>query len=322
MLQLKRPTICTAIHTEQWGDGRLIREISKFWTEYDVKIVNGSTESPGFPDDIYLIRNPFQLSPVPVPNHSRRKIICMLESERPLLIPGCVVRYPYTGLVVSQNKFIRDRARSMGIPNVSDLIIANGVNLEEFRPAYWFPDEFTVGAVGNFSSREFDEWKGFGRYIVPACKMANVKLRWCSYGDRAFSLPGLVGKQIPIHEMGEWYRGLNCIVSMSRSEGCSCITFEAMATGLPVISTKVGWHGENCSDELIWIDRPKIPTPEDDEAAIRSLAGKIMALRDDRAACRSIGEKARAFAEKWPHSRIADQWRPIFESTLHSTRGG
>jgi len=94
------------------------------------------------------------------------------------------------------------------------------------------------------------------------------------------------------------------------------VIFEAMATGLPVISTRVGWHAENCTDELIWADRPMDgdSTPANRQAAIEALATKLVELKNDHAKCKALGARARAFAEQWPHSRIADMWRPILSN--------
>ena len=313
-----RPRVCFVFTNKAWCDGRLSAELANHLSaDYKCRLVD-KTDGGHFryEDDIYIFRNVGRISTAPPPTWAEDRIICMLESLRPLQQYNCLRRYEYTSLVVAQNKTLRDAARAAGVKNVSDEIVGNGINCDEFYPAIDYPEEFTVGAVGNFSTQPFDEWKGFGRYIVPACKLAGVKLRWCGWEGRAHSLPDVDGEQVSLDRMNDWYRGLSCLVSMSVSEGCSGVVFEAMATGLPVLSTKVGWHGEMCSDEILWVNRPKEAAPEKDRVAIENLAGRILWLKNNQAAARAIGMRARGFAESWPHSRVALQWRDIIEHQL------
>jgi len=306
----EKPRICLVYTTSNWCEERLSRELASQFSGYDCRMVAGGDGTYlGFGDDIYLVRSIGRI-PRSVPDWARKRIVAMIQSDRSFDSPSQYDRWSSAAVVVAQNRHLQERARSLGIV-VHDQIIANGVNLEEFHPSGRCQDEFIVGASGNFSSDYFDEWKGFSRYIVPACRMAGVRLKWCGWKGTCPRFPDIPGEHIPLEKMGEWYRSLSCLVSMSKSEGCSGAVFEAMASGIPVISTKVGWHSDVCSDELIWANRPNDATPENVDASVKDLAMKIRALRDNRSICKLLGEKARAFAEQWPHSRISDQWRVI-----------
>lgn len=314
----QRPSICFIFNNKTWCDGRLSTELSRQLAfDYNCKLIDKeSFKTFKYDGDIFLFRNVGRISTIPPPDWVRERIVCMLESERPLSEQHYYRRYPYAKIVVAQNSKLRDMARKLGISNIPDTIIGNGINCEEFYPASNYPEEFTVGATGNFSSEAFDEWKGFGRYIVPACRIAGVKLRWCGWQGKAWSLPGVDGEQVPLEKMNEWYQGLSCLVSMSKSEGCSGVVFESMATGLPVISTRTGWHGEKCSDEILWVNRPEEAAPQKDKVAIEELAHKLWWLKNNPDAARAIGMRARKFAESWPHSRVADQWREVFRQII------
>jgi glycosyltransferase involved in cell wall biosynthesis len=317
-----KPRVLFVADQRGWCGDRLSRELISSLKEYDCSLIHiGAGQRVKFEYDLYLYRNIYWMSTCPPPIWAQGRIICMLESERPLYFIEDGVTKPadfmemfkMCGLVVPMNAHLRDKAIRLGVPRVSSETIANGVNCEEFSPAGSFPGEFTVGASGNFSSEWYDEWKGFSRYIVPACRLAGVRLRWCGWKGSCRAAPG--GEQVPLEKMGDWYRGLSCFVSMSQSEGCSGVTFEAMASGLPVISTKVGWHGENCED-ILWADRAPDGSPSSVYDAISALARRITLLKNNPSLCRELGVKNRLFALQWPHSRIADAWRPILQSVL------
>lgn len=323
-----KPKILLVADQKNWCGARLSMELVSQWKEYDCTIVHiGSGERIIFDQDLYLYRNIYWMNTAPPPKWAQKRIICMLESERPLYFIEDGVKKPADfmemfkkcGLVVAMNKHLRDKAIRLGVPNVSDITIANGVNCKEFYPAPTYPTEFTVGAAGNFSSGWYDDWKGFSRYVVPACRRAGVKLRWCGWKGKCAGTPDIPGDQVPLEKMGDWYRGLSCFISMSKSEGCSGVTFEAMASGLPVISTRVGWHGENCSDEIVWSHRPSPETPWSVEEAIDELVAKIKLLRDNPWLCRLYGRRSREFSLNWTHERIAESWRPVLSSMIEKS---
>ena len=318
-----RPRLCLLFNNKDWCDGRLSIELAKYLTEYDSRLCDRTDRHfVNYNDDIYIYRSAGRVSLALPKDWCHNHVLCIAQSERGLDDANFVERYKLAGLVVAQNKLIRQRCIDLGMDNVSPTIIANGINLAEFNPAQDFPEEFTVGASGNFSIPAFDDWKGFSKYIVPACRLAGVKLKWCGWRGQLSSAHGAIGEQIPLDKMGDWYRSLSCLISMSVSEGCSGVVFEAMATGLPVISTKVGWHGDVCTDELIWAHRPTHETKMSVTATIESIAIQLTELKENHAKCKAIGSKARLFAEQWPHSRIADEWRPILAELLERSRNG
>jgi len=44
----------------------------------------------------------------------------------------------------------------------------------------------------------------------------------------------------------DFYHQIDCLLHLTLDEGCSNVTGEALACGVPVITTRVGYHGENC----------------------------------------------------------------------------
>lgn len=77
------------------------------------------------------------------------------------------------------------------------------------------------------------------------------------------------------------------------------VLYEAMATGLPVITTKRGGNPEVISDKGLLVESAEDPA---------SLSESIETLLNDEALCRRLGENGRAYAEKnsgW--SRVAHE---------------
>ena len=92
------------------------------------------------------------------------------------------------------------------------------------------PKTFTVGFAGNISTPEYDNHKGFSEFVVPACKKAGVKLKVLKYGE----------SQIDPNKMEAWYNSISLLLMPSLSEGDSMTINEAMACGVPVLSTETG----------------------------------------------------------------------------------
>ena len=316
----KRPSICMIVDHKGWCGERLSIELARHLKEFDCRIVRlGDREQLNLDADLYIYRNPCWINAVKLPEWAYKRIVCIVESHRSIDAgngpPLAKVLY-----VVPMNNGLMNKVSPFGRNNMWPHTIANGVNIEEFHPAEKFPDEFTVGCAGNFSLDYYDDWKGFSKYIVPACELAGVKLKWCSWGGKCQAIPGANNTQVSMDKMGEWYRGLSAFALMSKSEGCSGVTFEAMASGLPVITTKVGWHGENCTDEVLWAQRPVNETRAGITAAINGLADRLRQLKADYDFCVRQGKKARAFAIQHPHSKIADQWREVINTSLEHIR--
>src|SRR5660397_251 len=78
------------------------------------------------------------------------------------------------------------------------------------------------------------------------------------------------------------------LTSVPRSEGVSTTVLEAMATGIPVISTDVGALSEVVVDGVTG----RVVTPLDDRAMVEAVA----ALLDDAEARAHMGAEARRYA--------------------------
>lgn len=122
-------------------------------------------------------------------------------------------------------------------------VIADGVDLELFKMkdekkySYWNKKKLIVGWTGNskFTDEKDDDLKGVNKIIIPTIEELkkegiDVELK---VADRNIKL-------IPHEEMPQYYNGIDVYICASRTEGTPNTILEAMACGIPVISTDVG----------------------------------------------------------------------------------
>jgi glycosyltransferase involved in cell wall biosynthesis len=110
-------------------------------------------------------------------------------------------------------------------------------------------DQFRVGWVGREHPRKRTAWFAealrdfaarqpdvaavlIGKELHSLCERIRSDGISCEYFDRA---------QISIHDYPRLYQRLDCLVITSSTEAGPLPLFEALATGVPVISTPVGW---------------------------------------------------------------------------------
>lgn len=176
-------------------------------------------------------------------------------------------------------------------------VIPNGLDLNLFRP---LPknkktDKFTLGFSGNITGYGM-VYKGWNYY-------ADVRNRLYFQTDEVVQN---LKNMIPHEKMPEkFFAKIDVLILPSVNEGCSHITMEALACGVPVIATKVGYHGENLTDmeNVIFCKRD----PDDIEK-------KVKMLMNDKKLQKKLSVNGRKFAEKNHNiEEIADRYKKIIE---------
>jgi glycosyltransferase involved in cell wall biosynthesis len=106
--------------------------------------------------------------------------------------------------------------------------IFNGVNLDLFNSNnYIKPNTFVIGFSGNISNEEQKEFKGY-----------NIVNDFCSSYDVPYLIASKGKREILNREMkARFYNNISCLLHPSIYEGCSNTISEALACGVPVIST-------------------------------------------------------------------------------------
>jgi sugar transferase (PEP-CTERM/EpsH1 system associated) len=202
--------------------------------------------------------------------------------------------------------------REIGVPAARLTSIYNGVDHQRFTPAarrtpidgcpFTDPSLWLVGSVGRLQPVKAQTL--LVQAFIAALRQQPAlrdRLRLVLVGDGALRaecearldeagmgrLAWLAGERADVPEV---MRGLNCFVLPSLAEGISNTILEAMASGLPVLATRVGANAElvepGVSGELV---------PAND---VPALAAALLALAQDPARSAVMGVAGRRIVEQ------------------------
>lgn len=190
------------------------------------------------------------------------------------------------------------------------MIIHDGVSLERYIPVNLdrFKDikHVTIGWTGNskFKDSEGDsDMKGVEGIIKPAVK----ELQEEGY-DIELNLADRNIKMTPQEEMPKFYNSLDLYVCASKTEGTPLTVLEAMAMGVPIISTNVGVveeaFGEN-ERKYIMKKRSK-----DD------LKGCLKNIIENKQDFEMLSKENLERVKDWDWKVISKQYKEFFESNM------
>lgn len=182
--------------------------------------------------------------------------------------------------IISTNKELLDIALEV---NENSFLIPNGVDLEIFKPIEKKERIFTIGFAGNISGRGI-KYKGWLLYDQAMLRLSFETNMGINHIECLFGHSQIEHNKMPL----EFYNRIDCLILPSLSEGCSNVTMEALACGVPVITTKVGYHGENLIDgeNVLFIDRDAI-----------DIVNKVKKLMNDDVLQKTLSINGRKFAE-------------------------
>jgi len=178
-------------------------------------------------------------------------------------------------------------------------IVPNGADLDLFKPTKNKKvRDFTIGFAANLAYPDSPRYKGAPIILGIRDKMG-IKLKTAFWGQN----------QIPNEEMPrEFYHNIDCLISMSENEGCSNVIMEALSCGVPVILTKVGYHGDFLTDKVNCLFAGR-----NVEQGIKA----VKFLMDNPTKGKKIGGAGRKFAEQHHDIRkIAVKYDEIFTELL------
>lgn len=181
--------------------------------------------------------------------------------------------------------------------------------LEAFRLRDALPDRFTVAWVGRPVRHFGHELKRVDRF-VEAVEALGGEVRVVLLGERleaqhrrlrraGVDCRYLHRSRNPVETYPGHYRGFDCVAITSRSEAGPLCLFEALASGVPVVSTRVGW-----APQLIESGRNGllVETAEELTGALERIRAERRLWFDRRAAIRaSLGGHT---LESWVEANV------------------
>jgi glycosyltransferase involved in cell wall biosynthesis len=200
------------------------------------------------------------------------------------------------------------------LPSVQVEVIPNGVDLQRFHPAEVGQDTGVLRllTVGRLSVTKrlpllleaVELLRGQGCYVhltVVGGGALEPELRRFLGGKDLRDAVTLTGRRAG-SQMPKIYRRHDVYVSASMQEGMSNAMLEAMASGLPIVTTRCEGVDELIADNGVVVEDPQ---PEALVAAIRRLA-------DHHATLRAMSIAARKKAEGFGWDRVADAYLRLY----------
>ena len=206
-----------------------------------------------------------------------------------------------------------------GVPASKLQLLVNGTTLPVLGPRRQQNPVPIIGAVGRFIPA-----KDYPRLLQAAAALrdSNRKFRVCIVGDgpempsvRAMvadlgladiiELPGMAG------DIGAWYRRFDIYVSSSVREGQPMALLEAMAYGLPVVSTDTGACATTVGHGF-----GGLVVPPGDTAALETALAQMIGDAELRSTC---GANARRrVEERYSVQKVADAMTEVYAQILES----
>lgn len=237
-----------------------------------------------------------------------------LQLEYKILAPVFRAIWRNAAALVACSEGLKDRALRF-LPSASIDVIPNGVETDRFHPAQAgaTADKLRLLTVGRLSATKRVEM------LIDAVEILHadgVKLHLTVAGGGQLE-PALketvsqrklgeiveIAGRIDPENMPQVYRESDIFVSATAQEGMSNAMLEAMASGLPVITTRCEGVEELITDNGVIVERA---SAEDIAGAVRNLADKPQERRE-------MAVAARSRAEQFTWSRSAREYLALYE---------
>jgi L-malate glycosyltransferase len=237
-----------------------------------------------------------------------------LQLDYKMLGPTFRAIWKKAAALVACSEGLKTRALQF-LPSVAIDVIPNGVELDRFYPS---ETEGEPGALRLLTVGRLSVTKRVGMLIdaVELLHKEDYRLRFTIVGGGAMEpslrenvrekslghIVEIIGRTDP-EEMPQVYRQSDIFISASMQEGMSNAMLEAMASGLPIITTRCEGLDELIADNGLIVER----------AEAGAIAEAIKKLADNRSLCRQMALAARKRAEQFSWSRAAESYLALYE---------
>jgi glycosyltransferase involved in cell wall biosynthesis len=236
-----------------------------------------------------------------------------LQLEYKLLGPLLKRIWLKASALVANSAGLKQRSLQF-LPTADIDVIPNGIDLDRFTPAQnkQSSNEFKLLTVGRLSvTKRFD-------MLIEAVELLSkknesIRLTIAGGGGLLAQLKNLVEQKgldnvikligrLEIEKMPDIYRAHDLFVTATMQEGMSNAMLEALASGLPIVTTRCEGVEELIADNGVVVEN----------ANAHALAEAINNLAKNKSAYEAMCASARKIAEKFGWSQVAEQYLQIY----------
>ncbi|MFH1184159.1 MAG: glycosyltransferase family 4 protein [Chloroflexota bacterium] len=233
-----------------------------------------------------------------------------------IAVPFLRIIWHDAAAVVANSQGLRDLAKAFD-PSAEIAIVPNGVDCERFWPPGRRWSTPTILSVGRIVHQ-----KGFDLALIALAGVRDLPWEWRIAGDgpQLGNLKETIvrqGLQDRVHFLG-WtdvaglikeYQGASLFLFPSRHEGMPNALLEAMASGLPVIASRIAGN-----EELVVPGETGVLVAPEDADALRE---SLRTLLTDEGQRQRMGRAARTrVAENYGWAVAASQYQRILEAAI------
>ena len=237
-----------------------------------------------------------------VPGYNER-----FSTQYKLLTPVIKEVWKSAEEVIPNSEGLKDLAQKTLKIDMS--VIPNGIKLEDFQPEY----DRESKVLRLLCVSRLTERKRVSDIIKSIKNVDNVELTVIGSGQKEDELKDLAKSldlenkvqftgRLPHEDLPQWYSEADVFVLPSLNEGMSNTVLEAMASGLPVITTDTGG-----TEELIKGNGVIVPKKDPD-----SIRSEIIEYRESREKLIEQGKRSRNMAEEMSWEKVADSYYEVY----------
>ena len=241
-----------------------------------------------------------------------------LKLDYKILAPVFGAIWKKAAALVAPSEGLKNRALKF-LPSAQIDIIPNGVELDRFSPAETAQKAeilrlLTVGRLSVtkrveilIDAVEIIHRAGCEvRFTIVGGGQMQQKLKQIALNKNIANIIEFTGR-IDADDMPQVYRKNDIFISASYAEGMSNAMLEAMASGLPIITTHCEGTEELIADNGIVVEHPN---PEE-------IAGAVRKIADDRQLYKKMAVAARTQAQKFTPNKVASQYIELYHKILN-----
>lgn len=297
---------------------RSARWLNQHRHDYDVVLSNGAiTSAPSDVNTAHFVHSTWLTSPYhtiryrPDPYGAYQWLYTALNAywERQA--------FKRSTTVIAVSGQVKDELMGIGLPHGKIQVILNGVDLEEFQPCA--VDRVALGLpqdvfLGLFAGDIRTPRKNLGTVLRSLVNLPKVHLAIA--GDTKGSPYPAMAKDLGIQDrthflgyrrdMPQLMQAVDSFIFPSRYETFGLVILEAMASGIPVITTATTGASELITPEVGYV----ISHPEN----VTEIEHALRQLSQDPDLCQRQGAAARKTAQQYTWQRLAQQYLSQLES--------